>query len=520
MNPFGPRPRVNLPPELKSEKAFLSYLGVGDKELKKIWWYRNKMYDTFAVSGKGGKVRTISAPNDRLAHLQRGVLDIVTPLYRVRRPVHGFVNGRSVKTNAESHLKQRFVLNLDLLDFFPSISEGRVSGLFRALGIDYRTAEIIGRICCLNACLPQGAPSSPLLSNMVCFRLDKAMLQFAKAHRCIYSRYADDITLSSHQPMTSLFEGGAPPAGRIAAEQLSPDLLAILTTNGFNLNPDKTHYADRNSRRIVTGLKINQFLNVDRKYVRNVRAALHSIEVAGLAAAQTKFATSGGKGELVDHLRGKISWIRHIKGDADPVVRGIALRFNKQVPSNPINVAPTALEKRDRAIWVVEHEDAQGTCFFLAGVGLVTAAHCVQGKKDVEVFHPSKHANTFPATVLKRDESRDLAILSHSIPSTEYYELLPAIGSAAIGDPTTAAGYPAWAPGDLLNVRPGVVSTVTTKAGLDLIEVTQKLTQGMSGGPLLDANLSVAGIIHKGGPEEGRDFAIALEMLSKWLSTP
>jgi RNA-directed DNA polymerase len=138
--------------------------------------------------------------------------------------------------------------------------------------------------------------------------------------------------------------------------------------------------------------------------------------------------------------------------------------------------------------------------------------------KEVEVFHPSKHANTFKATVLKRDDHRDLAVLEHQIPETEYFELDRAANPIATGDPMTAVGYPKWAPGDPLNVRPGVVSTVTVKGAVQLIEVTQKLTQGMSGGPLLDADDAVAGIIHKGGPEEGRDFAVHIKMLYDWLT--
>src|SRR5690606_18203372 len=138
--------------------------------------------------------------------------------------------------------------------------------------------------------------------------------------------------------------------------------------------------------------------------------------------------------------------------------------------------------------------------------------------KEVEVFHPSKHANTFKATVLQRDDHRDLAILSHEIPATEYYELDRAALPIVTGDPMTAVGYPKWAPGDPLNVRPGVISTVTIKSAVRLIEVTQKLTQGMSGGPLLDANGAVSGVIHKGGPEEGRDFAIHVEVLNSWLA--
>ena len=90
----------------------------------------------------------------------------------------------------------------------------------------------------------------------------------------------------------------------------------------------------------------------------------------------------------------------------------------------------------------------------------------------------------------------------------------------ATGDQMIAVGYPAWAPGDSLNIRPGYVSTVTIKSAVQLIEVTQKLTQGMSGGPLLTASQTVAGIIHKGGPNEGRDFAVHIKALEEWLKEP
>ena len=147
----------------------------------------------------------------------------------------------------------------------------------------------------------------------------------------------------------------------------------------------------------------------------------------------------------------------------------------------------------------------------------MTAAHCVEGVNEVEVLHPSKHANTFKATVRKRDEHRDLAILDHQIPATEYFELDPISHAIAAGDSMTAVGYPDWAPGDPLNIRPGTISALTIKSKVELIEVTQKLAQGMSGGPILDANDAVAGIIYKGGPDEGRDFAIHIEVLKDWL---
>lgn len=147
----------------------------------------------------------------------------------------------------------------------------------------------------------------------------------------------------------------------------------------------------------------------------------------------------------------------------------------------------------------------------------MTAAHCVEGVTEVEVVHPSKPSNKFKATVQKFDKHRDLAILDHSIPATEYFELDPVSHAIATGDDMTAVGYPGWSPGDSLNIRPGVITSLTVKSAVQLIEVDQKLPQGMSGGPLLDADDAVAGIIHKGGPEEGRDFAIHIDMLSEWL---
>jgi S1-C subfamily serine protease len=515
---FGRPIRITIPAELADEAALLAYLGLGATELRKIWYYRGRMYQNFSIAKGPNKVRMISAPDERLKYLQRKLADKLTELYRPRNPVHGFVPERSVKTNALAHLHRRFVINIDLEDFFPTITQNRVEGMLSSLGINARVAEIIAHICCNNRHLPQGAPSSPVLSNMICFRLDKKLMGIAKETRCIYTRYADDITLSSYQPPVALFESALPPAGRFSPDLLAPKLRDVFQQNGFTLNPDKPHYADRYSRRMVTGLKINELLNVDRRYVRNIRAALHSIETLGLKDAEKKFHEKhGGRSSLIAHLQGKISFLTHIKGQSDPVVRGITLRFNECFPTRPIKVTPTPDEIRDRAVWVVDNPEGQGTAFFLKDVGLMTAAHCVKDVDEVVVLHPSKHSNTFKAKVRNRHEHRDLAILDHTIPATEYFELDPISRAIAIGDHMIAVGYPGWAPGDRLNIRPGVVSTLTVKSGVDLIEVTQKLTQGMSGGPLLDANDAVSGIIHKGGPEEGRDFAVHIKELEDWL---
>lgn len=518
---FGPPVRVTLPPELASEATILAHLGMSPAEAKKIRYYRSRMYQTFAVHKRSGKQRIINAPDRRLKMLQRKICDLLTLLYKRRNPVHGFVAERSVKTNAQSHIGSKYVANLDLKDFFPSITERRVTGVLTALGIGRDVAEILSSICCVNGGLPQGAPSSPILSNMICFRLDKELMTFAKGARCIYTRYADDLTFSSYQPLTGLFEAPPPPSGSFAPDALAPGLASIFDANGFVINPEKAHYADRNSRRTVTGIRVNEVLNVDRRFVRNLRAALRSVEVLGKKAAEAKFHTEhGGSAAIGSYLQGKLSWLGHIKGPSDPVFRGMASRFNRSFPALALGIQPSRSEVRERAVWLIEHWEGtgdQGTAFFMKGVGLVTAEHCVSPSGVVELYHPSKPSNKFTASVKHRSSDRDLAVLDHAIPTNEYYELETAARSAATGDATVAVGYPGFGPGDKLNVRPGNVTSMPIKSAVQLVEVQQMLTQGMSGGPLLDLNDQVIGVIHKGGHEHGRQLAVNIGVLHAWL---
>ncbi|MCW1841498.1 reverse transcriptase domain-containing protein [Prosthecomicrobium hirschii] len=510
---------ISIPQEFSSQDALLSFLGLGPKELKKIWWFRGRMYKKFSISKDSGKVRIITAPDRRLKIIQRKLAPLLYNLYLVRNPVHGFVLDRSVKTNANAHGRRRFVVNLDIQDFFPTITEKRVRGLLFALGVDLNVSSTIARLCCVHNCLPQGAPTSPVLSNMICYRIDTELMQFAKELRVIYTRYADDITFSGFQAPINLFGGTLPSAGHFSSELLSPRLREIFSSNGFKLNSNKSHYADKNSRRIVTGVKINAGLNVDRKYIRHIRALLHSFERQGEVEANARYTEAGGKGSLENHLRGKISYIVHLKGLTDPVVRGLALRFNRSFAERPIRLAPTAEEKIDRSVWIVEHSGnggEQGTAFFLKGFGLVTAAHCVEESTELIAYHPSKPNNKAKIEINKYCSHRDLAILNHKIHETEYFELDVAAQAVAVGHHLTAYGYPDYGPGDKINVRIGTVTSLPMKHAVQMIEVTQELAQGMSGGPILDLNGEVIGIAHKGGPHEGRQLAIHIRELQTW----
>lgn len=129
---FGTTRSIPTLPEFATEATLLAYLNLSVAELKKIWWYRGRMYSHFSITKSSGKVRTITAPDRRLKIIQRKLAPLLDQLYRVRNPVHGFVPKRSVKTNAEAHGHRRFIVNLDLQDFFPTITERRIVGLLRS----------------------------------------------------------------------------------------------------------------------------------------------------------------------------------------------------------------------------------------------------------------------------------------------------------------------------------------------------------------------------------------------------
>lgn len=516
---FGKTVTISIPAELASETTLLAYLGVSPAELKKIWWFRGRMYHHFNIAKGQGKIRSIAAPDKRLKIIQRKIAVLLDQLYRVRTPVHAFVPDRSVKTNAESHGAHRHVLNIDLQDFFGSITETRVIGVLVSIGVDKRVSEIIARICCLNSKLPQGAPTSPVISNMICFRIDTDLMIIAKKSHAIYTRYADDITFSSYHSLAPLFETPPPPPGKFSPEILDPNLKQAIISNGFSINNEKAFYANRNSRRVVTGVKINSGLNVDRRYIRQIRAKLHSIEKLGLAGAQAKYKSANGKGQISDHLHGKISYVAHLKGRSDPVIRSLILRYNKSFVAAPIKLEPTIEERRERSVWVVDNQDDHGTCFFLKGVGLVTSAHCVEGSMSVQVLHPSKHTTKFQADIIHRCEHRDLAILDTShIPPSEFYEMEASSNIPKPTDPALALGYPSWGLGERLNIRSGFVTILTRKFGVQIVEVTQQLSQGMSGGPILDNAGKVIGIIRSGGPQEPRQFSVDVREINGTLN--
>lgn len=251
-------------------------------------------YKTFQIPKRNGGQRTIKAPIGALKLLQRRLSDLLqdcvdeinTAKQRKDRTAHGFKRKRSIITNARQHRHRRWVFNLDLEDFFPSINFGRVRGFLlknRDFELHEHVATVIAQIACHENTLPQGSPCSPIISNLVAHLLDMRLVKLASQVGCTYSRYADDLTFSTNKkefPADIARPSGTEGA---ASHRWLPGeaLQKVINCTGFRINAKKTHQMYRVSRQNVTGLVVNKKLNVRWEYRHNVRAMVHSLVRSG-----------------------------------------------------------------------------------------------------------------------------------------------------------------------------------------------------------------------------------------------
>lgn len=240
---------------------------------------RTRHYREFTIPKPSGGVRTIQAPRGGLKLLQQKLAHALGIVYEdqygEKRPsVHGFRRGRSlgIVSNAQRHVGRDHLLRLDLTDFFPSITFARVFGLFRsepfALGPEATTT--LAQLCCMDDAIATGAPTSPAISNLICARMDREFQKLAKSCKGVhYTRYADDLVFSSRTTLPSRLvthhDDVATPG---------PDIVRVVEGNFFKINPSKTRYFEPPATARVTGLLVGKRVNVDRKFIRRVYAAI------------------------------------------------------------------------------------------------------------------------------------------------------------------------------------------------------------------------------------------------------
>lgn len=314
--------------------------------IKQLRYFSNpnrtkRRYTQFEIAKKSGGKRQITAPVRTLKSLLTYVNMILQAKYEPAPCVMGFVEGRSVADNARLHTGKHYVFNIDLKDFFPSVAQARVWKKLQCPPFNFRNeehgrqrrvlADVIAGMCCMKVddhtfVLPQGAPTSPVLTNIICERLDHRLTGLAHRFNLTYSRYADDITFSS---MHNVYQ----PDGEFIKE-----LHRIVEGQNFTINPAKTRLCRVSQRQEVTGLTVNVKTNVTRKYVADIRHILHTWKTKGYNAAFADFyphykAEKGHvkKGEPVmeNVLDGKLDYLKMIKGGQDSTYLRLRNQFDQ-----------------------------------------------------------------------------------------------------------------------------------------------------------------------------------------------
>ncbi len=250
-------------PIMKNINDISRAIGISPKRIYEYSRFTSTFYKEFEIKKKNGTKRKINAPNAGLKLIQKWILENI--LYRIQldTPVYGFSKGMRfpTKENAIVHQQSLFLFQTDIEDFFSNIKAEKVYYLFTKIGYNQEVSLTLTSLCTLNNTLPQGGVTSPYLSNLTCFRMDRRIAGLCQKRDIFYSRYADDITLSADN-MGDL-------------KRVKYHLEKIIKSEGFNLNVKKTRYSSH--KKIITGLAIHeQKVLVPRIQKRNLRAKIYN----------------------------------------------------------------------------------------------------------------------------------------------------------------------------------------------------------------------------------------------------
>lgn len=248
------------------DKNHLStFLDVSLEQLNFFIKNKRKVYVTYKLKKQRGGFRTIDAPSKKIKEIQHWILQEILYNLKVSKYAHGFIPKRSIATNAKIHVGQELVMGIDLKDFFPSIHFNRIEGLFKNVGYNDNVSTTLAELCTFKWKLPQGAPTSPMLSNLIASGLDRRLAGFCKKKNLKYSRYADDIIISG---------------GKILPRYKTL-IFRIITEEGFVINYEKVRIQGRGSCQLVTGLVVNDKVSIGRKKKRIIKSLVYKIAENG-----------------------------------------------------------------------------------------------------------------------------------------------------------------------------------------------------------------------------------------------
>ncbi len=285
-------------------------------ELEEI--LNNPTYKNYTIKKKRGGTRQIFAPEKQLKSIQKRLNYFLQAYYLWIKPyeVHGFVVNPhylgthcNIVENAKVHVNRKFVLNIDLKDFFPSISARQVKDIFSSSYFNYneQISTALTLLTTYEGKLPIGAPTSPVISNFICFQLDTDLITFCKQNNLTFTRYADDLTFSSDTAISN---------------NNTLDIINIIKKNNFEINEKKIRLKTSYRKQTVTGLTVNSKVNVDRKLLKKIRAMLHDLITNGIdSSVQKHFNISNieqrDKAKFINRLEGYINFVGQVRGKND-----------------------------------------------------------------------------------------------------------------------------------------------------------------------------------------------------------
>jgi retron-type reverse transcriptase len=309
-----------------------------------------KRYQTFTIKKKSGADRTINAPVKGLKSILRSLNFVLQCVYEPHEAATGFVLNKSIVDNAKEHVGHHYVFNMDLKDFFHTFDRNRVKlGFmhepFNLNGDKEPLAFLLASLCThpfeidgeIKTVLPQGSPTSPTLTNILCKKLDHRLTGLANRFGATYTRYADDITFSS--PHNIYMEVETPILNNKGSyDDFLSELKRLIRVERLLVNPKKTRLQKVGYRQEVTGLIVNDKVNVRRRYLKQIRMWLYYWEKYGYEKAEQIFKRDyiSDKGhvknmnaQLVNVLDGKLEFLKMVKGIGDGTYTGLKERFDR-----------------------------------------------------------------------------------------------------------------------------------------------------------------------------------------------
>lgn len=517
---------------LKTRQDVADMLGATKKQLNYVLYVKHpdQFYQHFFVHKRSGGVRSINAPEKPVKDWQKKIAEILLHIYEPRKCVHGFVHEKNILTNAECHIRKKVILNIDLKDFFEQINFGRVRGMFMAKPYELGTeaATTLAQILCLNGKLPQGSPASPIVANMICVSLDHALMRLCKEYKLQYTRYADDITISTYK---SHFPAAIVYFNKENQVQPGEALLEVLSKNGFAVNDKKIFLNYFNSRQEVTGVIVNEFANVKRRYLKNIRSILYKCKKDGLystaldyidrklcknaeiEALRFKEQIEENERFIIENwfqnvLKGKILFLKQIRGKDNGYFIKYAKELNEICGKEIISFedVKTLEEKIAEGVLVITREDElrQGSCFLLQDIGLVTSYH-VMPDDEYYYIHSFDEEYKTRNMITSRDmhaeyfdREIDYIILKIGKLNTNYHWPLGKREDIKIGSNVIIIGYPNWIMDSQPYREECTIVSARTYMGATLYVVNGKIIHGASGGVVLNSQYEVVGVIKAG----------------------